>query len=81
MRQEVSAQRKLIFKVSDALKPGGRFLFTAPRDTSTWMDVLTGHPSQSLGAAGYEAIITAAGLAVVDEYLDDGDNHYFDARK
>jgi SAM-dependent methyltransferase len=78
---DADTQRELIRKVAQALTPGGRFLFTAPRDACVWTDVLTGRWSLSLGAEGYEAILTGAGLAVVDEYLDEGDNHYFDARK
>lgn len=73
------AQRELIRKVAQALAPGGRFLFTAPRQTCTWVDALTGRPSLSLGAKTYEATLAGAGLVVVDEYVDEGDNHYFDA--
>jgi SAM-dependent methyltransferase len=78
---DVDTQRELIGKVAQALNADGRFLFTAPRDACTWTDVLTGRSSRSLGAEGYEAILTDAGLTVVDEYRDEGDNHYFDARK
>jgi 2-polyprenyl-3-methyl-5-hydroxy-6-metoxy-1,4-benzoquinol methylase len=78
---EEAAQRQLILKVARALAPGGRFLFTAPRESCTWVDALTGRPSRSLGAEAYEAALTGAGLALVNEYLDEGDNHYFDARK
>ena len=78
---DADTQRKLIRKVAEALNPGGRFLFTAPRDACSWTDVMTDRPSLSLGAEGYEAILTGAGLAVLDEYLDEGENHYFDVRK
>ena len=78
---DADTQRELIRKVAQALTSGGRFLFTAPRQACTWMDILTGGRSLSLGAEVYEAILTGAGLALVDEYLDQGDNHYFDARK
>jgi 2-polyprenyl-3-methyl-5-hydroxy-6-metoxy-1,4-benzoquinol methylase len=76
---EVDAQRDLIRKVAQGLTAGGRFLFTAPRDACDWTDVLTGRRSLSLGVKGYEAILTGVGLAVLDEYVDEGDNHYFDA--
>ena len=76
-----AAQRELIRRVAQALAPGGRFLFAAPTQTCTWVDTLTGRPSLSLGTRAYEAALTGAGLAVVDEHLDEGDNHYFDARK
>jgi len=78
---DADTQRDLIYKVAQALTAGGRFLFTAPSDACNWTDILAGRPSLSLGTEGYATILTDAGLAVVDEYLDEGDNHYFDARK
>lgn len=78
---DADTQRELICKIARALTPGGRFLFTAPRNACDWTDILTGRPSLSLGAENYKAILTGAGLAVLDEYLDEGGNHYFDARK
>ena len=78
---DADTQRELIRKVAQTLTPGGRFLFTAPRQVCTWTDILTGRPSRSLGAEVYEAILTGAGLTLVDEYLDQGENHYFAARK
>ena len=35
----------------------------------------------SLGIDGYKAAIDDAGLTLVGEYLDEGENHYYDARK
>ena len=78
---EADTQRDLIRRVAEALAPGGRFLFTSPREVCTWTDVLTGRASLSLGADAYKAILASAGLTLLDEYLDEGDNHYFDARK
>jgi SAM-dependent methyltransferase len=78
---DADRQRQLIHKVAQVLTAGGRFLFTAPRDACNWTDILTGRPSLSLGAEGYTNALTGAGLAVLDEYLDEGENHYFDARK
>jgi cyclopropane fatty-acyl-phospholipid synthase-like methyltransferase len=78
---EADTQRDLIQKVAKALVPGGRFLFTSPRQACTWTDVLTSHTSLSLGADGYKAILASAGLTLLDEYLDEGRQHYFDARK
>lgn len=75
------AQRDLVQKVAQALTPGGRFLFTSPSQVCTWTDVLTGRASRSVGADGYKAILATAGLTLLDEYVDEGDNHYFDARK
>ena len=78
---DADTQRELIRKIARTLSPGGRFLFTAPRQVCTWTDILTGGPSRSLGAEVYEATLTGAGLTLVDEYLDQGENHYFAARK
>jgi SAM-dependent methyltransferase len=74
-------QRDVVRRVADVLKPGGRFLFTAPVEGGTWPDSLTGRPSVSLGLDGYKAAIDDAGLTLVGEYLDEGENHYYDARK
>lgn len=75
------AQRSLIRRVGLALNPGGRFLFTSPAQSCTWSDLTTGRQSLSLGADDYEAVLLAAGLKLADEYLDEGDNHYYDAKK
>ena len=72
------AQLALIQKVATALTPGGRFLFTSPALACDWADILTGRPSQSLGADVYKAIFLAAGLTLLGEYRDEGDNHYYD---
>ena len=78
---DADTQGTLIRKVAQALNSGGRFLFTAPAEACSWTDVLTGRQSLSLGVDGYDAILTGAGLTVLDEYLDEGGNHYFDVRK
>jgi SAM-dependent methyltransferase len=74
-------QRVVISKVAAALKPGGRFLFTAGKEAVTWPDALTGRPSVSLGADAYRSCLSAAGLVVVAEHLDEGDNYYYEAAK
>ena len=63
------------------LNAGGRFLFTSPEPACTWADALTGRPSLSLGAAVYKTALSDAALALVAEYDNEGDNHYFDACK
>jgi len=77
----VDTQRALIRRVARALKAGGRFHFTSPAEACTWMDVLTGRPSQSLGAAAYATAIAEAGLTLLGEERDEGDNHYYDCRR
>ena len=75
------AQRALIRKIGDALKPGGRLLFTAPAAAITWNDAMTGQESRSLGAAEYRRLLAAVGLTVTNEYDGRGQNHYYDAVK
>jgi cyclopropane fatty-acyl-phospholipid synthase-like methyltransferase len=75
----VRAQRQLIGRVAAALNPNGRFLFMAPTQRASWRDVLTRRRSISLGAAEYTALLTAAGLDLVEEYVDEGENHYYEA--
>ena len=70
-------QMSLIGRVARALNPGGKFLFTSPREALTWPDALTGRTSISLGGEVYQEILRAAGLIVVGETLDEGDNHYY----
>jgi SAM-dependent methyltransferase len=74
-----AAQEALIARVGSALKGGGRFLFTCPLQSCAWNDLMTGRQSRSLGAAAYRAILSESGLALVGEYTDEGENHYYDA--
>lgn len=74
-------QRSVIHRVSAALKPGGRFLFTAPLQSATWKDTLTGRDSVSLGDEAYRRALAEAGLEVVGECVDEGGNHYYDAAR
>jgi 2-polyprenyl-3-methyl-5-hydroxy-6-metoxy-1,4-benzoquinol methylase len=75
------AQPSLIHKIANALVPGGRLLFTAPKETCTWNDLLTGWESVSLGAARYRELLDGEGLSVVDTMLDEGNNFYYAAVK
>lgn len=70
-------QRALILKMSAALKPGGRLLFTATREKHEWKDIMTERLSWSLGAERYRQLIADAGLVPGEEYRDEGGNHYF----
>lgn len=73
-----AAQHALIRRVAAALKPGGRFLFTAPAQACEWRDSVTGRTSGSLGAEAYRAVFDAAGFECVATRVDEGGNHYFD---
>lgn len=75
------SQRDLIPRMAAALKPGGRLLFSAPREACVWDDLLTGQPSSSLGADEYRRILAGAGLHLVSEHVDEGENHYYEAYK
>ena len=70
-------QASLIHKVALALKPGGKFLFTAPHQVCEWSDNLTGRKSLSLGSVGYRKIVESEGLELVGEAEDEGQNHYY----
>jgi SAM-dependent methyltransferase len=76
-----AAQARVIAKVARALNPGGRFLFTAPNEPLAWLDGMTGHPSQSLGAHTYARLLRDAGLTWVAEVQDEGENHYYVVEK
>lgn len=70
-------QERLIRKVARALAPNGRFVFTAPRQACEWNDAMTGRPSVSLGADRYRRVVEAAGLALIGETEDEGENRYY----
>lgn len=72
-------QRRLIEKIGKALAPGGRFLFSAPRQRCIWNDVQTGQVSLSLGKVDYERLLAGAHMRLTNTYVDEGDNHYFEA--
>lgn len=71
-------QARLLARLPDALEPGGRLLFTAPRQRCRWRDLLTGQPSVSLGADAYARALAISGGELIGEHRDEGGNHYFD---
>ena len=79
----VEEQRRLIQKIADRLRTGGRLLFTSCAGTAplVWKDAMTGLESRSLGAEEYRRELSAVGMTVESEYEDEGGNHYFDAVK
>ena len=72
-------QIQLIPRIAAALKPKGRFLFSAPKQKCDWVDVLTGQTSWSLGADRYAAILNPCGLTVTATHTDAGGSHYYEA--
>ena len=75
-----SDQEHLIGRVSAVLVPGGRFLFTAPIETGSWTDLITGIECKSLGQEKYEEILQRCGLDVLSAFTDSGGNNYYDTR-
>ena len=75
------AQRIVIGKVSRALKHGGNFLFTAPKQTCTWPDAMTGLLSRSLGIESYREVLQTEGLTLAGQQVDEGENFYYLAHK
>ena len=74
---EPAAQALVIEKVAGVLNPGGRFLFTATKEPVEWLDGMTDRQSQSLGAQTYERLLRDAGLTLMGEAQDEGENHYY----
>ena len=74
-------QNQFISKVSDVLKPGGKFLFTAPTQIGSWRDLNTGMSCISLGQRKYEKLLTNSGLKIVSTFVDVGENNYYETEK
>lgn len=74
-------QHKTLERVSEILNPGGSFLFTAPIEVGTWVDVNTGHTCRSLGREVYENALQQSGFRLVGRYEDIGKNNYYEAEK
>jgi 2-polyprenyl-3-methyl-5-hydroxy-6-metoxy-1,4-benzoquinol methylase len=74
-------QVAVIPKIATALNPGGKLIFTAPRQTCAWQDALTGRESVSLGVKRYRQLLGNEGLVIAGEASDEGDNHYYLASK
>jgi cyclopropane fatty-acyl-phospholipid synthase-like methyltransferase len=74
-------QAELIAKVATAIRPGGRFLFTAGKDPHRWNDGMTGEESISLGEEVYHELLLAQGLEVMDHATDEGENYYYFCRR
>jgi 2-polyprenyl-3-methyl-5-hydroxy-6-metoxy-1,4-benzoquinol methylase len=75
------AQLQLIEKIAGALRSGGQLLFTAPRRICSWTDGMTDRTSFGLGFDVYRDAVEAHGLSLVGTQLDEGENHYYVARK
>ncbi len=78
---DAPGQSALIDRIADALRPGARLPFSAPREACEWRDTLTGRRSISLGADAYADHLDRAGLASVGCHFDGGGNNYYDIIK
>lgn len=74
-------QELVLRKAADALLTGGSLLFTAPSQAVTWKDVMTAQQSISLGAQAYKELLAVCGLRLLEEFEDEGENHYYHAVK
>lgn len=78
--QPADRQAELIGAIVKALEPGGSLLFSAPRQACSWTDTLTGRLSASLGEESYKRLLGELGARIVAQHIDEGGNHYFEAR-
>ncbi len=75
------SQRDLIRRMAGALNPGGKLLFSAPRQICAWDDLLTGRRSTSLWTEAYHRVLVRSGLHFIKEQVDEGGTHYYEAQK
>lgn len=75
------AQRRILPRIAKALNSGGRLLFSAPKETGNWTDVLTKREPYSLGETEYHQLLTASGLNISRSHSDEGGSHYYAAKK
>jgi cyclopropane fatty-acyl-phospholipid synthase-like methyltransferase len=78
---DVEVQRRLIVRVAGVLRTAGRLLFTAPSQSCSWRDAMTGQTSISLGYEAYRKALEAEGMSLVGTHCDEGENHYYFAQK
>ncbi len=74
-------QIDLISNVADLLLPGGKFLFTAPIEKASWVDINTGVRCTSMGKLAYVNTLREVGLIATSTVLDVGENNYYDTTK
>ncbi len=74
-------QLQLIEKIAGALPSGGHLPFTAPRQICSWMDGMTDRTSFGLGFDVYREALQTRGMSLIGTQLDEGENHYYIARK
>jgi hypothetical protein len=70
-----------VAKVAAVLPSGGRLLFTAPSQSCSWADAITGRTSNSLGHEAYRNALEAEGMLFVGTPRDEGGNRYYFTQK
>jgi len=70
-------QRQLLPRIAEALKPNGQLLFSAPKETGSWQDILTKRESYSLGEREYHQLLSVSDLKISGSYVDEGGSHYY----
>ena len=74
-------QHSVINRLSEAIEPEGRLLFSAPRHVCKWKDTLTNQTSLSLGAETYEHLLEQAKFHLVASRFDEAGTHYYEAQR
>jgi SAM-dependent methyltransferase len=70
-------QQRVLALSAAALAIGGKLLFSAPVQACRWLDRSTARQSISLGRDAYRLWARQHGLALQQEWTDEGENHYF----
>lgn len=78
---EEATQRTLLRRAAAALTDTGRMLFSAPWQVCSWKTEPTGEVSRSLGRVAYVELLEGCGLELVEECVDEGENHHFHFRR
>jgi 2-polyprenyl-3-methyl-5-hydroxy-6-metoxy-1,4-benzoquinol methylase len=73
---EEAAQIRVLTKAAQALRAGGRLVFTTPVMATEWTDAMTRRPSLSLGAKRYGQLLRGLGLEISPGVEDEGQNYY-----
>lgn len=74
-------QAIVVNRISNILRPGGNFLFTAPIETGGWQDLTTGIDCISLGYERYAELLNRSGFCIKSTFEDEGKNNYYAAER
>lgn len=74
-------QLKMLSRVSEILRTGGSFMFSAPVEVGEWEDVVTGQKLLTLGEDVYLAALRSSGFEEVRCYCDRGKNNYYEVKR